>query len=109
MSTRFAQAQKINKSRRPLLYMVESGNDAAAQEPVLYGSSGLFYVFIIIILMACIGLLLNIGLRVQNINYQKNIFEFNQMILLEEERADRLRLEVSSLKSPSRIQKVAGE
>ncbi|MCJ7666491.1 MAG: cell division protein FtsL, partial [Actinobacteria bacterium] len=46
---------------------------------------------------------------VQNINYQKNIFEFNQMILLEEERADRLRLEVSSLKSPSRIQKVAGE
>lgn len=83
--------------------------DKALQKPVLYGSSGLFYVLIIIILMACLGLLLNIGLRVQNINYQNNIYNLNEMIILEEERADRLRLEISSLKAPSRIQEAAEE
>jgi cell division protein FtsL len=59
--------------------------------------------------MACLGLLLNIGLRVQNINYQNNIYDLNEMILLEEERADRLKLEISSLKAPSRIQEAAEE
>ena len=83
--------------------------DKALQKPVLYGSSGLFYVLIIIILMACLGLLLNIGLRVQNINYQNNIYNLNEIIILEEERADRLRLEISSLKAPSRIQEAAEE
>jgi len=109
MSTRFAQAQKIYRSRRPLLYMVGSRNEEASQKPVLYGSSGLFYVLVIIILMACLGLLLNIGLRVQSINYEKDIFDLSGMILLEEERADRLRLEVSSLRAPSRIQEAAEE
>ena len=88
--------------------MIGSRNDAS-QRPVLYGSSGLFYVSVVIILMACLGLLLNIGLRVQNINYQNNIYDLNEMILLEEERADRLRLEISSLKAPSRIQEAAEE
>lgn len=108
MSTRSAQVHEIYKNRRPLLYMIGSRNDAS-QRPVLYGSSGLFYVSVVIILMACLGLLLNIGLRVQNINYQNNIYDLNEMILLEEERADRLRLEISSLKAPSRIQEAAEE
>jgi len=108
MSTRSAQVHEIYKNRRPLLYMIGSRNNAS-QRPVLYGSSGLFYVSVIIILMACLGLLLNIGLRVQNINYQNNIYDLNEMILLEEERADRLRLEISSLKAPSRIQEAAEE
>ena len=59
--------------------------------------------------MACLGLLLNVGLRVQNINYQNDMYELDKMILLEEERADRLRLEISSLKAPSRIQEAAEE
>ena len=108
MSTREAQVHEIYKNRRPLLYMIGSRNNAS-QRPVLYGSSGLFYVSVVIILMACLGLLLNIGLRVQNINYQNNIYDLNEMILLEEERADRLRLEISSLKAPSRIQEAAEE
>ncbi len=108
MSTRSAQVHEIYKNRRPLLYMIGSRNNAS-QRPVLYGSSGLFYVSVVIILMACLGLLLNIGLRVQNINYQNNIYDLNEMILLEEERADRLRLEISSLKAPSRIQEAAEE
>ena len=108
MSTRSAQVHEIYKNRRPFLYMIGSRNNAS-QRPVLYGSSGLFYVSVVIILMACLGLLLNIGLRVQNINYQNNIYDLNEMILLEEERADRLRLEISSLKAPSRIQVAAEE
>ena len=108
MSTRAAQVHEIYKNRRPLLYMIGSRNNAS-QRPVLYGSSGLFYVSVVIILMACLGLLLSIGLRVQNINYQNNIYDLNEMILLEEERADRLRLEISSLKAPSRIQEAAEE
>jgi len=108
MGTRTAQVHEIYKNRRPLLYMI-GGRDKATQKPVLYGSSGLFYVSVVIILMACLGLLLNIGLRVQNINYKNNIYDLNEMILLEEERADRLRLEISSLKAPSRIQETAEE
>lgn len=108
MSTSSAQVHEIYKNRRPLLYMLGS-RDKAIQKPVLYGSSGLFYVSVVIILMACLGLLLNIGLRVQNINYKNNIYDLNEMILLEEERADRLRLEISSLKAPSRIQETAEE
>ena len=108
MSTRTAQVHEIYKNRRPLLYMI-GGRNKASQKPVLYGSSGLFYVSVVIILMACLGLLLNIGLRVQNINYKNNIYDLNEMILLEEERADRLRLEISSLKAPSRIRETAEE
>jgi cell division protein FtsL len=108
MSTRLAQVHKMQKNRRPLLYMV-GGRKNASQKPVLYGSSGLFYVSVIIILMACMGLLLNIGLRVQNINYQNNIYDLSEMVILEEERADRLRLEISSLRAPSRIQGAAEE
>jgi cell division protein FtsL len=108
MSTRSAQVHEIYKNRRPLLHIIGSKNNVS-QRPVLYGSSGLFYVSVVIILMACLGLLLNIGLRVQNINYQNNIYDLNEMILLEEERADRLRLEISSLKAPSRIQEAAEE
>ncbi len=108
MGTRTAQMHEIYKNRRPLLYMI-GGRNKASQKPVLYGSSGLFYVSVIVILMACLGLLLNIGLRVQNISYKNNIYDLNKMILLEEERADRLRLEISSLKAPSRIQKTAEE
>ena len=109
MSTRLAQVHKIYKNRRPLLYMVGGRNSNVSQRPVLYGSSGLFYVLVVIILLACLGLLLNIGLRVQNINYQNNIYDLNEMVLLEEERADRLRLEISSLKAPLRIQEAAEE
>ena len=108
MSARSAQVHEIYRNRRPLLYMIE-GSSNALQKPVLYGSSGLFYVSVVIILMACLGLLLNIGLRVQNISYKDDIYDLNEMILLEEERADRLRLEISSLKAPSRIQETAEE
>jgi len=86
-----------------MLYVVGGSNPAKTADQVLYGNSGLFYIVVIIILFVCLGLLLNIGLRVQNINYQKGIFELNEMISIEEDRADRLKVEISSLKAPSRI------
>ncbi|MBN2073381.1 MAG: cell division protein FtsL [Actinobacteria bacterium] len=96
-------------SSRPLLYLAKKPGASYADRPVFYNNSGLFYIFILIILLACIGVLLNIGLKVQNINYEKEIYKINEMISLEKERSDRLLLEISSLKSPSRILEVAGE
>jgi len=64
---------------------------------------------VVVILFACLGLLLNIGLKVQSINYQKEIYRLNGMIAVEEDRSDRLKLEISSLRSPSRILAAAGE
>jgi cell division protein FtsL len=97
------RARKLNNVRRPMLYLVKSADNNYQKKQVLYSNSGPFYVMVIIILFACLGLLLNIGLKVQNINYQKQIFKLNEMISIEEDRSDRLKLEISSLRSPSRI------
>ncbi len=99
---RTAEARKLKNTYSPVLYLV-SGGDREDNKNVLYNNSGLFYVMIIVILFACIGLLLNIFLKVQNINYQKDIFKLGEMISIEEDRTDRLKLEISSLRAPSRI------
>jgi cell division protein FtsL len=97
------RARKLNNIRRPMLYLARSAHNRGQEKQVLYSNSGPFYIMVIIILFACLGLLLNIGLKVQNINYQKDIFKLNEMISIEEDRSDRLKLEISSLKAPSRI------
>ena len=86
-----------------MLYLVNNTNSAGNSKQVLYCNSGPFYIMVMVILFACLGLLLNIGLKVQNVNYQKDIHKLNSMIALEEDRSDRLNLEISSLRSPSRI------
>jgi cell division protein FtsL len=104
------RARKFNNSmQKPMLYLVNSRRTGSSDKHMLYDSSGPFYVMVIIILFACLGLLLNIGLKVQDINYQKDIFKLNQMIAIEEDRSDRLKLEISQLKSPSRILTAADE
>jgi len=90
-----------------MLYAVGGNNTAKTADQVLYGNSGLFYIVVVIILFVCLGLLLNIGLRVQNINYQKGIYGLNEMISIEEDRRDRLKVEISSLRAPSRILEAA--
>lgn len=90
----------------PLLYLAGKHDDAR-DDKVIYNNTGTFYVFIVVILFACLGILLNIGLRIQNVNYQKEIYNTNAMITLEEERTDRLMLEIAELKSPSRIIELA--
>ena len=97
------RARKLNNIQRPLLYLVNSKNAGRNSKQVLYCNSGPFYVMVMVILFACLGLLLNIGLKVQNINYQKDIHRLTGMIAIEEDRSDRLKLEISSLRSPSRI------
>ncbi len=99
---RTSEAKKLKNTYSPVLYLI-SGDDRKKNENVLYGNSPLFYVMIIVILFACMGMLLNIFLKVQNINYQKDVFKLGEMISIEEDRADRLKLEISSLKAPSRI------
>jgi len=101
---RSGEARKLNNMNKPpMLYVVGGNNPAKTADKVLYGNSGLFYIVVIIILFVCLGFLLNIGLRVQNINYQKGVFELNEMISIEEDRTDRLKVEISSLRAPSRI------
>jgi len=100
-------ARKLNNTRRPLLYLVKGSYSGSSSRQLLYSNSGPFYVLVIIILFACLGLILNIGLKVQSINYQKEIYRLNGMISIEEDRWDRLRLEISSLKAPSRILEAA--
>ncbi len=109
MSLRLAEKEELNiKKSYPLLYLVK--NDSRSNKSVrLQTSDGVFFVFIIAIIFLCLGILLNFGLRVQNINYQKKIYETNGMISIEEERTDRLLLKVSELKSPFRIINAAGD
>ncbi len=57
----------------------------------------------IAVIFLCLGILFNIGLKIQSINYERKIFETNEMISLEKERSDRLQLKISELKSPARI------
>ncbi|MBE3093304.1 MAG: hypothetical protein IMZ51_06615 [Chloroflexi bacterium] len=104
MNLRLAEEQEIYKRRSyPLLYLVKKPDSREEKENIVHSNSGLFYIFIIVILFTCLGILLNIGLKIQGINYQKSIYEINEMISLEEERSDRLLLKISELKSPSRI------
>src|SRR4030043_185727 len=104
MNLRLAEKPDIYKRKSyPLLYLVKDPDGGREKENVVYSNSGLFYIFVVVIIFACLGVLLNIGLKIQSINYQKNIYEINEMISLEKERSDRLLLKISELKSPSRI------
>ena len=98
MNLRLAEKKEITRqsSHRPFLYLVNKPAGTIAEKPVFYNNSGFFYVFIVIILLACMGVLLNIGLKVQDISYEKEIYRINEMISLEEERSDRLLMEISS-------------
>jgi cell division protein FtsL len=108
MNLRLAEKQEIYRRKSyPLLYLVKEPDNGREKENVVYSNSGLFYIFVIVIIFACLGILLNIGLKIQSINYQKSIYETNEMISLENERSDRLLLKISELKSPSRIIEVA--
>ena len=67
----------------------------------LYYNSGIFPIFLVIILFLCIGVIINIGLRIQNFSYDRTINNLKQSINVETNRSDRLNLRISQLKSPS--------
>jgi len=109
MNTRLAENKNIyTKEPYPLLYLVKKEYKSEARTKVKYfKDSGVFPIFLAIILFLCLGILFNIGLKIQNINYQKKIYETTEMISLENERTDRLLLKISELQSPSRIIEIA--
>jgi cell division protein FtsL len=106
MSTRLAEEELYSRKSYPLLYLVNK-QENTGREKVIQSRTGIFYVCMIVVVFACLGLLLNIGLKTQAINYDRKIFENNEMISLEKERADRLKLKISELKNPDRIVDVA--
>ncbi|MCL5070894.1 MAG: hypothetical protein M1308_08360 [Actinobacteria bacterium] len=106
MSTRLAEEELYSRKSYPLLYLVNK-QENTGREKIIQSHTGIFYVCIIVVVFACLGLLLNIGLKTEAINYDKKIFENNEMLSMEKERADRLKLKISELKNPDRIINVA--
>jgi len=107
MNTRTAEKTTGYRLKaKPVLYLV--GDDMEAEKrKIIRSKTGFFFIVSIAAFLVCIGMLLNIGLRIQNGNYQREIYRLNEMIVLEEERTDRLNLNISELKNPSRIASIA--
>ncbi len=92
----------LKKNRQ--LYLASEKKIKAREENVfLYYDSGVFPFFLIIILLLCFVVLLNVGLRMQFVSYNRQVYELERMISLEEERSDRLNLKIAELTSPNRI------
>jgi len=103
-----AEEEIFYKKNQPLLYLVNRENENG-KEKIIQTRSGFFYVMIIIVFFLSMAILLNIGLKIQAINYERKIIDVNELISIEKERSDRLALKVSELTSPKRIINVAQE
>jgi cell division protein FtsL len=98
-----ANQEQIEYQNKPVLRLIKNEPEMQKREYFLYYNSGVFPILMVIIFFLCIGVIINIGLRIQNMNYDKKIYSINQLISSEKERTDRLNLKISELKSPSRI------
>ena len=90
------------KKNQPLLYLVNRENQNG-KEKIIQTRSGLFYVMIVTVFFLSMATLLNVGLKIQAVNYERKIINVNELISVEKERTDRLALKVSELTSPARI------
>jgi len=102
MNSRLAEEELYNRKTYPLLYFVKKQKNYGKKK-VLQTRPGVSYILIIIVIFICFGILFNIGLKIQSINYEMKILETNEMIYLEKERSDRLQLKISELISPARV------
>lgn len=98
-----AEEDKIELQDKPVLRLIKNTETSSKKDYFLYYNSGVFPILMVIIFFLCIGVIINIGLRIQNLNYDKKIYSINKLIDSEKERSDRLNLKISELKSPSRI------
>lgn len=98
-----ARQEQIKIQDIPVLKLIKNENQGPKKDYFLYYNSGVFPILLIVILFLCVGVIINIGLRIQNMNYDKKIYSLNQIISSEKERKDRLSLKISELKSPARI------
>ena len=108
MNTRLAEEEIFDRKAYPLLYLVNR-QESTGKEKIVHTRSGAFYVMMIVAIFLTLGVLLNIGLKIQNLNYERKIIETNEMISLESERTDRISLKIAELTGPSRIIKTAKE
>ena len=97
-----AEEEIFYKKNQPLLYLVNR-EEESGRGKIIQTRSGFFYVLIIIVFFLSMAILLNIGLKIQAINYERKIINVNESISVEKERSDRLTLKVSELTSPERI------
>jgi cell division protein FtsL len=90
---------------KPSLTLVKNDNTVRKEREqyYLYYNSGVFPILLFVILFLCVGVIINIGMRIQNLNYDRTILNLNQAIRAEKDRSDRLNLKISQLKSPSLI------
>lgn len=103
-----AEEEIFYKKNQPLLYLVKR-EEENGKEKIIQTRSGFFYVLIIIVTFCSMAVLLNIGLKIQAVNYERKIIDTDELISIEKERTDRLALKVSELTSPARIIKSAEE
>lgn len=97
--------QEYYEDNSPSLTLVKNDNTVRKerQQYYLYYNSGIFPILLFVILFLCVGVIINIGMRIQNLNYDRTILSLNQAISVEKDRSDRLNLKISQLKSPSLI------
>lgn len=98
-----ANQEQIELQNEPVLRLIKNEKESPKKDFFLYYNSGVFPILMIVIFFMCVGVIINIGLRIQNMNYDKKIYSISQLISSEKERSDRLNLKISELKSPSRI------
>jgi cell division protein FtsL len=101
-STKLTEEEFYKRKMHLLFYLAKEQKNPVSKK-FLQSRSGVFYILLIAMIFLCLSILLNFGLKIKSINYEKKIFETNEMILLEKERSDRLQLKISELKSPARI------
>ncbi|MHB1376655.1 MAG: hypothetical protein ACYCXB_04420 [Candidatus Humimicrobiaceae bacterium] len=98
-----ANQEQIEYQNEPVLRLIKNEPELQKKEYFIYYNSGVFPILMVVIFFLCIGVIINIGLRIQNMNYDKKIYSINQLVSSEKERTGRLNLKISELKSPSRI------
>ena len=91
-----ARQEQIKVQDIPVLKLIKNENLNPKKDYFLYYNSGVFPILLIAILFLCVGVIINIGLRIQNMNYDKKIYSLNQIISSEKERKDRLSLKISA-------------
>ena len=107
MNSRLAEEKFFNRKTYPLLYF-DKKQENHGKKKFLQTRPGVFYILVVVVIFLCLGILFNIGVKIQSANYEKKILETDEMIYLEQERSDRLQLKISELESPARIISKAG-
>ena len=70
MNTRLAEEEIFNRKTYPLLYLLKM-QEKTGKEKIIHTRSGAFYIMMIVVIFFAMGILINIGLKIQNLNYER--------------------------------------